>query len=276
MTERYGSGYGEERGRRPSGRGAVTERLAAHDQDAREIDLTDEATRRAQEEAGRDHDIDRTSAGAFEPPPPSDDPRAEESGPDSSIFEVDEQARREEQEREEQERVEPERDAQERTGYEPAADGTEVTEPGAAVDDEPGEGRADEMPITPTPVPAAEAPGDVATAPGLPETSAAAPPTAAPATAAAAGPAGSLLGTLDVAEIRSRFLDIQAGFVDEPRQAVEEAGRFVDDLIQQVAAALQQQRGQLTGAAAEGSTEDLRLALRAYRQFVDRLLGLAS
>ena len=28
MTERYGSGYGEEGGQRPSGRGAVTERLA--------------------------------------------------------------------------------------------------------------------------------------------------------------------------------------------------------------------------------------------------------
>ena len=36
------------------------------------------------------------------------------------------------------------------------------------------------------------------------------------------------------------------------------------------------QRGQLAGVTDEGSTEDLRLALRAYRQFVDRLLGLAS
>ena len=64
--------------------------------------------------------------------------------------------------------------------------------------------------------------------------------------------------------------------MDEPRQAVEEAGRFVDDLVQQVADALRQQRGQLAGAGTEGSTEDLRLALRAYRQFVDRLLGLAN
>jgi hypothetical protein len=62
--------------------------------------------------------------------------------------------------------------------------------------------------------------------------------------------------------------------VDEPRQAVEEAGRFVDDLVQQVADALRQQRGQLAGP--EGATEELRLALRSYRQFVDRLLGLAA
>ncbi|MFL5881797.1 MAG: hypothetical protein ACJ782_17305, partial [Actinomycetota bacterium] len=76
--------------------------------------------------------------------------------------------------------------------------------------------------------------------------------------------------------IRNRFLAIQAGFVAEPRQAVEEAGRFVDDLLRQVAEALQAQRGQLAGPTGEASTEDLRLALRSYRQFVDRLLGLAS
>ena len=91
-----------------------------------------------------------------------------------------------------------------------------------------------------------------------------------------AADADALLGSLDAGDIRNRFLDIQAGFIDEPRQAVEEAGRFVDDLLRQVADALQQQRGQLAGATEEASTEDLRLALRAYRQFVDRLLGLAG
>jgi hypothetical protein len=100
-------------------------------------------------------------------------------------------------------------------------------------------------------------------------------PAAAAAEAAPAPPAATLLASLDAADIRSRFLDIQAGFVDEPRQAVEEAGRFVEELVQQVIGALQAQRGQLHGVLAEGSTEDLRLALRGYRQFVDRLLGLA-
>jgi len=102
-----------------------------------------------------------------------------------------------------------------------------------------------------------------------------APAEPAAAEAATAEPAAPAAAALDAERIRNRFLDIQAGFVDEPRQAVEEAGRFVEELAQQVIDALQAQRGQLQVPVAEASTEDLRLALRSYRQFVDRLLGLA-
>jgi hypothetical protein len=244
MTERYGSGYGEEAARRPSGRGAVTERLARQEQ-GNEIDLTDETA-------------ERESSGAFEP---ADTARTGSS----NIFDVDERAQQEDQHR---------------TGYEPPVaedadrrDGphgtTVLTEPGEARE-EPTEAREeqtearDEAAVD-TPAPVAEPPAEAP----------AAERPAAPAAPDAAAPA-SLVGSLDSAEIRGRFLDIQAGFIDEPRQAVEEAGRFVDDLLRQVAEALQHQRGQLTGATDEASTEDLRLALRAYRQFVDRLLGLAS
>jgi hypothetical protein len=277
MTERYGSSSGDE-GHRPSGRGAVTERLAGQDQGAHEIDLTDEATARAADEdtggapADRVGDLaDRESSGAFEPAAavtpaagagdqPAADQPAEATRPESSsIFDVDE--------RDQQEDQHP-------TGYEPP-----VADTDADRSEGPAAGSAE---ITPTPVPAADPPAGTPVPEGLPE-----PPspaatdtatdTAAESTmAAGAAPAaeGPPLGSLDVAAIRNRFIDIQAGFVDEPRQAVEEAGRFVDDLVQQVADALRQQRGQLAGP--EGSTEDLRLALRAYRQFVDRLLGLAS
>jgi hypothetical protein len=271
MTERYGSGDGDEGGQRPSGRGAVTERLARHDQDgAHEADLTDEAA--------------RESSGAFEPVAPAADPSAQatRSG-SSSIFDVDERARREDQQP---------------TGYEPpvadtAAEPsgprgqTTVTEPGEAREEPaaapPGDPAPGPVDITPTPVPAAEPPPDAPVPEGLPEPAAATGPSAttgAPAAegapTGAAGTPASLLGSLDAADIRHRFLDLQAGFVDEPRQAVEEAGRFVDDLVRQVAEALQAQRGQLAGATAQSSTEDLRLTLRAYRQFVDRLLGMAD
>ena len=252
MTERYGSGHGDE-GHRPSGRGAVTERLARPPSGAREIDLTDEATARAAADdsdgapAPSDGDpADRESSGAFEPASPVADPPAEAGRPESSsIFDVDE--------RDQQEDQHP-------TGYEPPVADTDA--------DRPQEAAAEPAEITPTPVPAADPPAGTPVPEGLPE-----PPSAAARDSAEATP-GLPLGSLDVAAIRSRFIDIQAGFVDEPRQAVEEAGRFVDDLVQQVAEALRQQRGQLAGP--EGSTEDLRLALRAYRQFVDRLLGLAT
>jgi hypothetical protein len=285
MTERYGSSFGDDGGQRPSGRGAVTERLARRDQDAREIDLTDEA---AQREAGddtaagpaaqpEDDQADRESSGAFEPAPatPTADPPAEAERPgSSSIFDVDERARQEDLNR---------------TGYEPpvadpdaAPDGprgeTTVTEPGEARE-EPDATRtadAEATAITPTPVPAAEPPADTPAPEGLPEPEATAGAPAATDAPATAGTSASRVGSLDADGIRNRFLDIQAGFVDEPRQAVEEAGRFVDELLQQVADALREQRAQLAGATDEGSTEDLRLALRAYRQFVDRILGMAT
>jgi hypothetical protein len=268
MTERHGSGHGDE-GHRPSGRGAVTERLARQPSGAHEIDLTDEATARAAADdtdgapADRDGDqAGRESSGAFEPASPvapTADPPAEAGPPESSsIFDVDERDQREDQHP---------------TGYEPPMADADADRPDEATAAPGAAGGSAE--ITPTPVPAADPPAGTPVPEGLPEPpSPAATGTAAEAAPGAEGAERSPLGSLDGAAIRNRFIDIQAGFVDEPRQAVEEAGRFVDDLVQQVADALRQQRGQLAGP--EGSTEDLRLALRAYRQFVDRLLGLAS
>ena len=269
MTERYGPGYGEEGGQRPSGRGAVTERLARQDH-GNEIDLTDETT-------------ERESSGAFEPASPGGpvgEAEAETGRTGSAnIFDVDERARQEDQNR---------------TGYEPslADPGADPDGPrGESVVTEPGEPRDDPDPAAEEAVAEdvvaeeavaeeADAEAESADVPPAPVAEPSADTTPADTAVVAATPvaadADALLGSLDAGDIRNRFLDIQAGFIDEPRQAVEEAGRFVDDLLGQVADALQQQRGQLAGATEEASTEDLRLALRAYRQFVDRLLGLAG
>ncbi len=100
-------------------------------------------------------------------------------------------------------------------------------------------------------------------------------PGSGPATVAAPDERSALLGSIDPDAIRARFLDIQAGFVDEPRQAVQEAERFVDEMVHDLVKALENERAKLKGAIEEGSTEDLRIALRGYRAFVDRLLNLS-
>src|SRR5919197_1290642 len=121
----------------------------------------------------------------------------------------------------------------------------------------------------------AETPEVIAEEEELAVVEAPAPAAAEPAAPAAAAPPATLLATIDADDVRRRFLDIQASFVDEPRQAVEEAGRFAEDLVQQVIAALQEQQGRLGTPVAGGDTEELRQALRDFRRFVDRLLALA-
>jgi hypothetical protein len=75
---------------------------------------------------------------------------------------------------------------------------------------------------------------------------------------------------------RSRWEEIQASFVDEPRESVEEADRLVADLMQSLAASFSEAR-ELLESQWDGeddvSTEDLRVALTRYRTFFDRLLS---
>ena len=76
--------------------------------------------------------------------------------------------------------------------------------------------------------------------------------------------------------MREKWDKIQTGFVDEPRQAVEQADGLVATIIKIVAEQFAQERAQLEGQWDRGdnvSTEDLRLALKRYRTFFDRLLS---
>ncbi|MDQ3811167.1 MAG: hypothetical protein M3336_12840 [Chloroflexota bacterium] len=76
---------------------------------------------------------------------------------------------------------------------------------------------------------------------------------------------------------RSRWQDIQAGFVDEPRRAVEQADSLVAELMKQLAQGFADARANLEGQWGRGEateTEELRLALRRYRSFFDRLLSI--
>src|SRR5882724_10436922 len=78
-------------------------------------------------------------------------------------------------------------------------------------------------------------------------------------------------------ELRTQWHEIQTGFVDEPRRAVEQADELVARLMQQLAQSFSDQRNSLERQweqAEKISTEDLRLALRRYRSFFERLLAI--
>lgn len=77
-------------------------------------------------------------------------------------------------------------------------------------------------------------------------------------------------------ELRGRWDNIQAGFVDEPRRAVEEADQLVAQTMKRLAESFADERARLEGQWDRGddvSTEDLRIALRRYRAFFARLLS---
>jgi hypothetical protein len=100
---------------------------------------------------------------------------------------------------------------------------------------------------------------------------------AAPADVASTDTGTPLLST-DVAErLRSRWTDVQAGFVDEPRKAVEEADALVAEAIRQLAQSFSGARASLERDWSRGedaSTEDLRKTLQRYRAFFGRLLQI--
>jgi hypothetical protein len=78
-------------------------------------------------------------------------------------------------------------------------------------------------------------------------------------------------------EFNTRWTDVQTGFVDEPRRAVQQADALVSDVIKRIADSFSGERAQLEqqwDRGADVSTEELRQALQRYRSFFSRLLTL--
>jgi hypothetical protein len=76
---------------------------------------------------------------------------------------------------------------------------------------------------------------------------------------------------------RHRWDSIQASFVDDPRHAVEEADALVAETMTRLAETFAQERTRLEEQFEHGtnlSTEDLRMTLRHYRSFFNRLLSV--
>ncbi|MEU0945041.1 hypothetical protein ABZ379_19925 [Streptomyces canus] len=98
-----------------------------------------------------------------------------------------------------------------------------------------------------------------------------------------AGHEARLLPHDECDKLSARLQHAVAGFVDEPRSAVEEADHVLEEVAARFADAVKQRRRTLrnswqTGdggqnkAVSAGDTEQLRLALRDYRELTERLL----
>jgi hypothetical protein len=103
------------------------------------------------------------------------------------------------------------------------------------------------------------------------------PNTGAPGSAPAGGPTtGPLLPPGEAEGYRARWTDVQNGFVDSPRQAVEQADRLTADLMQHLAKMFADERSGLESQWDRGgdvATDELRTAFQRYRSFFERLLS---
>jgi hypothetical protein len=77
-------------------------------------------------------------------------------------------------------------------------------------------------------------------------------------------------------EYRSRWDQVQARFVDDPRGTVKDADALVNDVMERLTQTFTDERSSLESQWSEGkdaSTEDLRVAMQRYRSFFARLLA---
>jgi len=78
-------------------------------------------------------------------------------------------------------------------------------------------------------------------------------------------------------EFRNRWDAVQIGFVDDPRHAVQQADELVAQVMKSLAESFARQRAGIEAdvdQTDQASTENLRVALRRYRSFFQRLLSL--
>jgi hypothetical protein len=80
----------------------------------------------------------------------------------------------------------------------------------------------------------------------------------------------------ELRDFRARWDQVQTSFVDEPRQAVEQADTLVATVVKHIAEQFAEERSKLEKQWDRGdnvSTEELRQGFRRYRAFFDRLLS---
>lgn len=85
-----------------------------------------------------------------------------------------------------------------------------------------------------------------------------------------------LLQADELQAVVSRWREIQAEFVDQPKRAMQEADELVSELMNRLSQTFAAQREQLESRWSDTdtiSTEELRQGLQRYRSFFERLLA---
>ncbi|WP_410609875.1 hypothetical protein [Amycolatopsis sp. lyj-109] len=84
----------------------------------------------------------------------------------------------------------------------------------------------------------------------------------------------TLIDEEKVTGFRTRWQNVQTGFVDDPKQAVRQADELVAAVITDLATTFAEHKSELESQWQQGepATEELRIALRRYRSFFDQLL----
>jgi len=75
-------------------------------------------------------------------------------------------------------------------------------------------------------------------------------------------------------ELQERWHDIQAAFVDDPHDAVRQAGTLNDEIVNSLTMALDERKRVLELGIVNADTEQLRIGMRQYRQMLDQILAL--
>ena len=86
-----------------------------------------------------------------------------------------------------------------------------------------------------------------------------------------------LFGDSELSGLRSRWTEVQSTFVDDPRDCVQKADGLVADVVDKLTSGFSAARSRLEeqwDRGEEASTEDLRIALKRYREFFERLLAV--
>jgi hypothetical protein len=89
-------------------------------------------------------------------------------------------------------------------------------------------------------------------------------------------PVLALFDTGSTERFRDRWQQLQLRFIDDPHAVAGQAASLVDEVVIALRDAVDRQRAALDDwqSSQDGDTERLRVAVRRYRDFLDRMLGL--